>query len=451
MGPEVRSGAVRRTIVVLGCALALLVSLAISAPAVTASSADRKHQHRHHHATSWRPAEGGFFNNPWGERADKFRIERQIVAAIRHARKGSYIRIAVYSFDRVNVARALIDAHRRGVHVQVLHNDHQVTAAMRMLRTELGTDRGRRSWDHICTTGCRSEQGVLHDKIYLFDRTGAAENVVMTGSANLTLNATAHQFNDLLVQRNAPRLHHVLLRLFWELRRDRTAQPLFEHKVLKHYRLWVLPHPRTTAANDPVMQVLRQVRCRGARGNTGVDGRTKIRVSMHSWNGDRGTWIADKLRRLYARGCNVKVMWSLAGAEMKQAIGAPTPRGEVPRRADGYNTDCDVLQEVDMYSHQKYLTISGRYGRDRRASYVFTGSSNWTAQGLSGDEMILRAHGLRLVRQWNHNFDFIWRHRARQVGGERGFRPGAPSCPYYYRTTRPHRGLAFSGEHWEAD
>ena len=448
---------------VLGCALMLLVSglalgseagPATAVPTATswAAAKPRPHQGQHSHATPWRPVEGGFFNNPWGGRRSKFRIERQIVEAIRHARPGSHIRIAVYSFDRVNVAKALIEAHRRGVHVQVLHNDHQVTEAMRMLRRALGTDRGKKSWDYTCRTGCRSVQGVLHDKIYLFDRTGGAKNVVMTGSHNLTLNATAHQFNDLLVQRNAPRLHDVLLRLFWQLRRDRTANPLFVHRVLKDYELWAMPHPRTTRWNDPVMNVLRQVRCRGARGNTGVDGRTKIRVSMHSWNGERGAWLARKLRQLYAEGCNVKVMWSLAGAEMKREIGTPTPRGTVPRRADGYNTDCDVLQEVDMYSHQKYMTISGRYGKDRRASYVFTGSSNWTAQGISGDEMILRARGLRLVRQWNHNFDFIWRHRAREVGGERGFRPGAPYCPYYYyRSAQPRRGIAFSGEHWEAD
>ena len=135
----------------------------------------------------WEPATGGFFNNPWGTTDSKFRIERQIVAAIRHARKGSTIRIAVYSFDRVNVAKALLKAHRRGVHVQVLHNDHQYTTAMKMLKHGLGTNRGKKSWDYTCKTGCRSIQGVLHDKIYLFGHTGAARNVAMTGSAKCWL------------------------------------------------------------------------------------------------------------------------------------------------------------------------------------------------------------------------------------------------------------------------
>jgi phosphatidylserine/phosphatidylglycerophosphate/cardiolipin synthase-like enzyme len=403
----------------------------------------------------WTPPTGGWFNDPWGSVESKFRIERQIVEAIRHARKGSYIRIAVYSFDRVNVAKALLNAHARGVRVQVLHNDHQYTTAMKMLKHGLGTNRGKKSWDYTCKTGCRSVQGVLHDKIYLFEHTGGAHNVVMTGSANLTGNAALHQFNDLLVKNEVPKLYTMLLNLFWELKKDKTAKPLYQHKVLPDSQLWVMPHPKTTEANDPIMEILRPVECQGAQGGTGIAGRTKIRVSMHSWNGDRGTWIARRLRHLYAQGCDVKVLWALAGSGMKQVLGMSTPRGKVPRHADGYNTDCDELQEVDMYSHQKYMTISGHYGDDRSASYVFTGSSNWTPQGISGDEMILRVQGPNLVKRWNTNFEFIWDHRSRVVGGPGGFTPEPPDCeddeevPNARRTTSTD--LTYSGRFWEGD
>ena len=144
-----------------------------------------------------------------------------------------------------------------------------------------------------------------------------------------------------------PNLYDTLLGLFWELKKDKTAKPLYEHKVLRDYQLWVMPHPRTTMQNDPVMQILRQVQCQGAAGGTGTAGRTKIRVSMHAWNGERGTYIARRLRNLYAQGCDVRVLWALGGTGMKNAIGAQTPRGTVPRHSDGYNTDCDELQQVD--------------------------------------------------------------------------------------------------------
>jgi phosphatidylserine/phosphatidylglycerophosphate/cardiolipin synthase-like enzyme len=404
----------------------------------------------------WHPHTGGFFNDPWGTTDSKFRIERQIVAAINHARKGTYIRIAVYSFDRVNVAKALLRAHARGVRVQVLHNDHQYTPAMKMLKHGLGTNRGKKSWDYTCKTGCRSEQGVLHDKIYLFEQTGGAKDVVMTGSANLTGNAALHQFNDLLVKAEVPNYYQMMLQLFWQLKKDKTAKPLYEHKVLDDFQLWVMPHPHTTEANDPVMDILRPVECDGAESGTGSQGHTKIRVSMHAWNSDRGTYIARRLRNLYAQGCDVRVMWALGGSEMKRTIGMSTPRGELPRHSDSYNTDCDELGEVDMYSHQKYMTISGHYGDDRSASLVFTGSSNWTHSGISGDELILRTEGPHLVKQWNTNFSFIWDHRSRPVGNSPGpgFYPTPPTCtttsaPAARRATADD--LQFSGSYWESD
>lgn len=406
----------------------------------------------------WKPTTGGWFNDPWGDATAKYRIERQIAAAIKHARKGSYIRIALYSFDRTNMAKLLINAHHRGVHVQVLHNDHQYTTAMKMLKHDLGTNRGKKSFDYTCKTGCRSEQGVLHDKIYLFEHTGGAKDVVMTGSHNLTGNAVKHQFNDLLIKNDVPRLYNRMLSLFAELKKDKTAKPLYEHDDLGEFELWVMPHPHTTEDNDPIMKILRPVQCNGATGGTGTGGKTKIRVSMHAWNGARGTYIARRLRHLYAQGCDVKVLWALGGAEMKKVIGMHTPRGTMPRHTDSYNTDCDPEKQVDMYSHQKYLTISGHYGDDTSASQVFTGSSNYTHSGLVGDEIILRAGGVHLVNQWNRNFDYIWNHRSRPVGNSPGptFKPTPPDCPNdtagqpaARRTTTDD--LSFSGSFWEGD
>jgi phosphatidylserine/phosphatidylglycerophosphate/cardiolipin synthase-like enzyme len=131
----------------------------------------------------------------------------------------------------------------------------------------------------------------------------------------------------------------------------------------------------------------------------------------------------------------------------------------VPRHADGYNTDCDPEQAVDMYSHQKYMTISGHYGDDRAASMVFTGSSNWTHSGLVGDEIILRANGAHLVDQWDANFDYIWNHRSRPVGDSPGpgFYPTPPYCPYTTSAGRRTTVRAtttsptFTGRFWEGD
>ena len=98
------------------------------APTSVAAKLDRKR---------WKAPQGPFFNDPRRKKG-WFRIERKVIDTIKHTRKGSTIRIAVYSFDRMPVANALIAAHRRGVKVQMILNDHQYTRAMRAVRKEIG-------------------------------------------------------------------------------------------------------------------------------------------------------------------------------------------------------------------------------------------------------------------------------------------------------------------------
>ena len=103
----------------------------------------------------WKAYKGAYFNNPHVN-ADRFKIERRIIDTIRHTPKGETIRIAVYSFDREGVADALIAAHKRGVKIQMLLNDHQDTHAMKRVRAVLGTNRFAKNFIYKCKQGCRS-------------------------------------------------------------------------------------------------------------------------------------------------------------------------------------------------------------------------------------------------------------------------------------------------------
>src|SRR4029078_660238 len=103
-----------------------------------------------------------------------------------------------------------IKAKRRGVHVQVLLNDHQVTPAQKMLHRALGTKRRRTRSASECHHGCRSTGENLHTKFYLFSHTGGAFKTVMTGSVNLTGNSAMNQYNDIWVINDAPKLPRTL-------------------------------------------------------------------------------------------------------------------------------------------------------------------------------------------------------------------------------------------------
>ena len=134
---------------------------------------------------------GAYFNNPRGGWNSRLRIERQVMHAISNTRKGATIRIALYSFDRVPVAKALIRAKKRGVHIQILLNDHQDTKAMKMLRGYLGTNVKKKNFIYKCHSGCRTDgrKRLLHTKFYTFTRTGRSKWGLFFGSANLTMNA----------------------------------------------------------------------------------------------------------------------------------------------------------------------------------------------------------------------------------------------------------------------
>jgi phosphatidylserine/phosphatidylglycerophosphate/cardiolipin synthase-like enzyme len=369
----------------------------------------------------WLPTSGPHFNIPRTTGEPQWRIEKQIVGAINHTHKGSLIQISVFSFDRKSVAQALINARNRGVMVRILMNNHQMNGAMRMLHRRLGTDRTRKNFAYECTYGCRSRGENLHTKMFLFSKTGGARNVVMTGSTNLTYNAAGNQWNDLLVRNDVPKVYAAFSTLFDQLRLDKPANPpYYKVAISPTYELQVLPFPDYSPTHDPVMLMLNRVHCWGAQEGTGSNGRTVVRISMHAWNDWRGGYIADKVRSLFADGCDVRLMYGMASKNVRTIFATKTKRGYLPVHITGYDTEevGGLDGQIDLYSHQKILAVSGNYWGDSSTSFVFTGSSNWNAGGAKGDEIIFRASGTTLVDRYRKNFNYIWdngSHLARYI------------------------------------
>ncbi|MEZ5096673.1 MAG: phospholipase D-like domain-containing protein [Nocardioides sp.] len=363
-------------------------------------------------AAGWKPKAGATFNVPRG--GDKmFRIHKVIGDAIEHAKPGSYIRISLFSFDRQILAKKLIAAHKRGVHVQILLNNHQVTKAQKMLHKALGKKRFKKNFSYECTNGCRSKGENNHIKFFLFTKTGAAKDVVMTGSVNFTMNSAKNQYNDVWVRNDAPKLHAAFVRLFEDMRKDRVAKPPYwVEKIGKPYELQATPYPKFSATHDPIMKLLKPVHCSGATGGTGnANHRTIIRVVMHAWNERRGIYIAQRIRQLFAQGCDVKLMYGFAGAEVRNTFATATKRGYIPVHTTGFDTNDDGF--IDLYTHQKELLISGNYGKNSATRMVVTGSSNYNDDGLRGDEEIFVIKNMKGAYQnYASNFTFMWLNKS---------------------------------------
>ena len=420
---------------VVGTPLAAVPAAAAPAAATTAaqpsvasakvSAVDRKR---------WKAPQGPFFNDP-RRRKGWFRIERKVIDTIKHTPRGSTIRIAVYSFDRMPVAKALIAAHRRGVKVQMILNDHQYTKAMRAIRKEIGAKRYRSSFIYRCTAGCRSKQNQynnMHTKFYSFSRAGRSKDVLAVGSANMMLNADIHQWNDLYFTSGDHELFRQFVRLFNDMRKDHSTRqpPQFfcgtpangvacDDSVDKH-TVWAWPKP-SGPKNDLVLDLLGKVQCLTPDG-AGGQKRSRIAVSMHTMRGKRGDYLAV--------GDPAEVDRGVQGARDVRPDRLPhqARRRRSDARAGGsrcarpgldYNPDDDYDLNKDgkddlilsYYSHQKYVAIQGNYNGTPDTHMIVTGSANWASLSPGNDELWMTIRGKTLTRKYVKNFNYQWRNK----------------------------------------
>ena len=266
----------------------------------------------------------------------------------------------------------------------------------------------------------------------------------MVGSANLTLNAVKHQWNDLYLMSEDKPLFDQFIALFNDMKKDyKSPQQSYgfcgipvagrcDDSVDKYTTL-VFPR-RVGRHNDVVLDILDKIRCVTPQAD-GSRRRTSLLLSMHTMRGHRGNYIAAAIRRKFAEGCKFRVQFGLIGFHTKRILGARTPRGRIPLRSTGFDFNKD--EEVDRYTHQKYFVIRGNYNGHPNMNLTFTGSSNWSSLGNDNDEIQFSILGEAVARKYVHNFNFMWR-------------PG--NSRNAYTTTFTHfRMLQPGGPFWEND
>ena len=348
---------------------------------VAADRADRTTDRRRR----WEPANGATFNDPltYGSRRV---IVSKIITSIRNTAKGEKVRVATWNFDDRPAKDALIAAKRRGVIVQVIVSGLVDNPNWSELKRVLNRNRDDRSFALSCSGGCRSRTKIMHSKFYLFSRVHTARRITMIGSSNLTTPAGNRQWNDLVTTRSR-KVYTYLREVFAEYAKDKSVRRPYDARTLGQHRVWLYP------IGDRNLQLsqLEKVRCRGATGGTGTNGRTKIRIAVAGWFDSYGEDVAKRLRRLWDRGCDVRVVTTLAGRGVNRALKAGYGRGPVPQRELAWDRNYDGLP--DRYLHQKSLAISGVYDGDTSASVVFTGSPNWSARAARSEEVWVRILG----------------------------------------------------------
>lgn len=340
---------------------------------------------------------GAVFNNPAA--GDATAVVRHICSLVKQAPAGSLIRIAhfVVSGDAGHdFAEQLVEAHRRGVRIQmVLDGWQDDTPAAELIRAQLGTDRSASSWLHVCsnvspegsTSSCLGTKG-HHNKFYLFSRTGDAEKVVVQSSANFTNVNSRTYWNNAVTLVGNERLYDAYGTYFSEVASESRSSAT--HGVIRtgmqggNVDVYFSP----VVAGDPVLVQLQAVTCRAG---------TTIRVGMSEWDASRLA-IAEQLASLAGSGCTVKVVHGPVDPEIDEAL------AREPRIAVRTLNSSALPGRI----HSKYAVVEGDQGRGT-GHWVMTGSQNWNHTSLRrNDEATLQIHDPTIVSSYSAAFDVMF-------------------------------------------
>ncbi|MCW2948048.1 MAG: hypothetical protein JWR24_4765 [Actinoallomurus sp.] len=333
------------------------------------------------------------FNIPSGSPEEQNAIGHHVNELAAGAPRGALIRIAVYQFTSSAFAQTLTDARRRGVRVQlVIDGSSRSSAAYRRVAKALGTSRKRSSWVVACVKGCIGDT-IMHNKFFLYSRSGSAADVVVQASANLTTTNRVNAWNNAFTISD-PALYRAYGRYFSALAARRHHAGYY--RVVRSGRVTAYTFPRagSTTGSDTLYGLLGHVGC--ARG-------TAVHVTTFSLTRTR---VARRLWSLAHQGCDVRVIYTNLGARARKLLERP---GGPPLVSSHYSyLDPETGEPVQAYVHSKYVTIDGTYS-GRRRQLVITGSPNYTVPALRhNDETMLVIRDAGVCAAYRQNFADLW-------------------------------------------
>lgn len=367
----------RRTPVVslfLALLLAVIPTAQAKAPTVVPPQAD------------YDPQPGAFFS--YGGGSDS--IRSIVLNAINNTPSGSVIRVVMWAFSDMGIAKAVNAADNRGVEVKMLiARSSAEYSATQYLRDYVDNTEG--SFVKLISHAGRGAQawganaGTLHQKSWTFSTTGSAHWVTIVTSANATDEAHNHQFNDAWRFVDYLDVYNDIKAMFeWAQRDQLSAAPFrqFSHGLTQ---LTFSPWNGPTMA-DPVVRRIRDL----------PTNRLSIRIANAAWSGTRGVRIAHALAAKKRDGAKI---WVIHGKPFGDNVRDALRDAEIPMR--------NRYLSKSRYLHSKFMTAS-YYQNGRRATRVWQGSENWGDGSRSGDELVARIVAGSAHTAYVRQFDWLW-------------------------------------------
>jgi hypothetical protein len=353
-------------------------------------------------------------------------IEAAESYVINHASAGSLLVTSLFRMDAQRFALNLVNAARRGVHVEVLLNGgngctrhsgcphapvQQLLALNRLndpqtwLRTCDGGTPADREVATSAGRGCIG-QALNHNKFLAVSSTllggDPVSSLVLQTSTNNVSSQYRHAWNDAMLLNGSRAVYLDYLRYFRMMTRaaGRTAAtkaPYFTPRTgtavdtstiaQNDIETWSFP---TAPSDDPVAGALHRIRTAHRCANPVTEGasgpsRTHVYAAV-AFVGGRPL-LMKELVTLQDSGCDVQLIYTtISRHDRKELTAAGVQLFQACTPADTENN------ETSQYLHSKFFLVDGSdttVGANRRL--VYTGSENWNDQSLSkADNRMLR-------------------------------------------------------------
>lgn len=378
------------------------------------------------------------FNDPLGTRAEQHALVAQLGRLIDRVPAGETIRMSFADWthrdgpdspDEPDLVDRLINAFRRGVHIQIIV-DHRAVGQEPYLRlspvlrhddkadsylVECGEGRGCLG-TRVIGQKASGAYAVNRNKFLLASKIvlnngSTLSGVVYQGSANLGRSDAVQAYHD-GVTWSEPVSYQAYLTYFRELRDARRTPGTDDHHSVSpsgtDYKAHIFPRPERAGRplddpdTDSVMSLLD-----GLKGCTYTEGgvlrQTDVRLAARTIT---RVEVARRLAALVKAGCWVDVIYSDVTAAVRTALGrdiqltrCAMDKGPDPELPDG---------NLDIRLGSTYLLFDGAY-EDDTDPRVFTGSHELTIQALRQDDNVL----VRIMGRTMHD-DYLrqfWRVR----------------------------------------
>ncbi len=395
------------------------------------------------------PPNGSLFNHPFVP-SSASDIRTHVTRAVKSVPSGGTIRLAVFSLNDSNLADALIAAVKRGVSVQIVANNHNITNSIPGLppspsfrrlrdvlgyqRTEPGVEPERVSFARTCSRSCRGTGGYVHYKMFLFSSlgkdsydpaTGVAREscppnteatcrqwVTMMGSPNLTTQAAYGQWNHLDTFANKD-TYDLYQRWWHQMKADTPRAHPYERESAGAVHQLDVPQAwhdgvQRSADGRPPRNSLHGCRQR-LRAST-VAPRSGSAPTPSS-----ATAVTGSPRRFApsgTHGCNVSIEYSIMVDRIKKRLYSPSGRGRIPMRQV---VTFGPRGKIDAYDHAKWIAISGNWGGDSSSKIVWTGTTNISDVGFRTDDTGQVWRSASRVNAYMDDFSRLWRSRQAHV------------------------------------